>query len=217
MGSPWGFLVALPLGLLLAPLVVVISIYSTWSIVALLAFAAAVGAIVTRRHRTSLLAIAYGAAGGVAVALVAFAAVGIFLSRSLSGMLGLVAFGWWWLALAAVAGAGASLLRRTRPSRRAGLLASAAFVFAGGWVAALALTPTSVLTEDPCRQGGGRAACQLYVMCAETAERRRIGTIERVTEFNTAPPRIRCEYYTWGGILIGAVEGDGRGSRWIGP
>src|SRR5919201_2034497 len=204
-------LVAIALGLLIAPGVVVLSVYSTWSIVAMLLSAVLVGALPSRPRR----AIVRGALGGMLVVLSAFTVVGIVFTRSPLGVFAMAAFAWWWFALAAVAGAaGAALAARRRRARNAAI-AAIALIFTAGWVVAAARASDSLVRDDPCRHLGGMSAeCQLYVQCPEMAERRRVGTFERVSVFDVAGARARCEYITWGGIRIGTVEVDHGGSHW---
>gem|GEM_PF-2659702 len=90
-----------------------------------------------------------------------------------------------------------------------------AIIFVGGWGLAFVRAPAAVV-DDPCRKGGESPECQLYVQCPEVAERRRLLAIERVTLFDVAGSRARCEYITWAGIGIGRVEVTGGGSHWFG-
>jgi len=90
-----------------------------------------------------------------------------------------------------------------------------ALIFMGGWGLAFLRAPAAVV-DHPCRSGGGTPECQLYVQCPATAELRRVLAIERVTLFDMAGGRARCEYITWAGVGIGRVEVRGTGSHWIG-
>ena len=90
-----------------------------------------------------------------------------------------------------------------------------AIIFVGGWGLAFLRAPAAVV-EDACSKGGGSPECQLYVQCPETAERRRLLAIERVTLFDVAASRARCEYVTWAGFQLGRVEVAGNESHWFG-
>jgi len=90
-----------------------------------------------------------------------------------------------------------------------------ALIFVSGWGLAFLRAPTAVV-DDPCRAGGGSPECQLYVQCPEMAGERRLLAIERVTLFDVAGSRARCEYVTWAGLGIGRVEVIGNESHWLG-
>jgi hypothetical protein len=212
MNDRIAILIAVALGLLIAPVVVMLSMYSTWSIVAMLGASALVGALLSRRARG---AIRRAALGGMVVALAAFAVTGIVYTRSPLGGFAIAASTWWWFALAAVAGAGGAAIAVGR--RRTGVIAITAVVllFVAGWIVAAARASDTLVASDPCQRHGGMSAeCQLYVNCPLMAERRRVGTFERVTVFDVAGAHARCEYITWGGITVGTVEVDHGGSLW---
>lgn len=211
----WSLLATLPLGLLVAPLVVVLSVFSAWSITAALATSAVAGAIGVRRSARPRDEIPAAALRGLAVVLVAFGASGyVFTGSILLGLAGMALFAWWWLAIgagSAALSARLALARRPVPALLGGF-ALALLVFGGGWGMAFARAPLPVI-ETP-RASDTSAAWQLYFLCPATAERRRLFLIERITALNTATGQLRCEYYTWGSIKVGEVRSENGGARW---
>lgn len=201
--------------LVLAPpialLVVILApTYSSWPLTAALAAAAVCGALGVRREGHPANELRAGAVRGLLVV-----GGGLLLTALPFGTLGVFVVTWWWLPLVALAGllaARLALARRPLRSVLAGL-GVAFLIFSGGWALAFARAPAAV-AEDPCGPGDS-ADCQLYRLCSMSAERRRLGAIERITEFDRAGGRIRCEYFTWAGIKIGEARGGaGMGSGW---
>lgn len=211
------FLVPVALGVLLAPVVVVLGAHAAITAAGMLAAAAVSGIAVARRDRDTSREVALAAVGGLAVPVVAYAIAGRVWTSSPFGILAMIPATWWWLALAACAGAGGGLLKASRGGRSAlpVVAAAALVVLAAGWAVGWARASDTLVSEDPCRGTDGMsAACQVYVSCPEMAERRRFGAFERVTAFDPAAGRVRCEYITWGGLLVGTVDADRTGSHW---
>ena len=200
--------VALVMGVLLFPIVLVFSpIYFPWTLLALAAAGALVG-LTVGSHGRAWLARVGGLAGLTVLAvLVIFRVSGNFVGP-------LVALFSWlaWLLVPIFPGALAGAVAR----RRFGAVRGAGTVLAGtlglvllGTVLAVALAPRDVADIPYCE---GSPSCPRQV-CWMTAERRRLFTIETITAYDDR--RMECTYTGWGGVRIGVVTwAKGEGSGW---